>query len=58
MHQRFSRVTTNSAIKGLGLGLYNIRLIIEGHEGRIWAQGEPGVGSTFAFTLPTARVGP
>jgi two-component system, OmpR family, phosphate regulon sensor histidine kinase PhoR len=58
LFQRFSRVTTNPAIKGLGLGLYNSRLIIEGHGGRIWAQSELGVGSTFAFALPTARVGP
>ena len=58
LFQRFSRVTTNSAIKGLGLGLYNSRRIIEGHGGRIWTQSELGVGSTFAFALPTARVGP
>lgn len=58
LFQRFSRVTTNSSVKGLGLGLYNSRLIIEGHGGRIWAQSDPGVGSIFAFTLPAARVGP
>ena len=55
LFQQFSRVTTNPAMKGLGLGLYNSRLIIEDHGGRIWAQSELGAGSTFAFALPIAR---
>jgi signal transduction histidine kinase len=55
LFQRFSRVT-NRSIKGRGLGLYNSRLIVESHGGRIWAQSEVGGGSTFAFALPTARV--
>jgi signal transduction histidine kinase len=55
LFQRFSRVTTDPTIKGLGLGLYNSRLIVEAHGGRIWAQSELGAGSTFAFALPIAR---
>jgi signal transduction histidine kinase len=38
--------------KGLGLGLYISRCIVEAHGGRIWAQSGPGRGSTLCFTLP------
>lgn len=41
-----------SSRTGAGLGLSIAKEIVEVHEGRIWAQSEPGQGSTFHFTLP------
>ena len=38
--------------RGLGLGLYISKSIIEGHGGKIWAESKPGEGAALFFTLP------
>lgn len=54
LFQRFYRAAGNSKPNSLGLGLYNSRLIIEQHGGRIWVESSPGSGSSFRFALPVA----
>jgi signal transduction histidine kinase len=49
--QRFWQVRSNDR-RGVGLGLYITRCIVEAHRGRIWADSPEGVGSTLRFTLP------
>ncbi len=43
---------TESARKGLGLGLFISKELVLRQGGRIWVESEPGQGATFSFTLP------
>jgi signal transduction histidine kinase len=51
--ERFWQIDSETR-RGLGLGLYICKNIVEGHGGRIWGESEPGRGATFRFTLPAS----
>lgn len=44
--------------RGMGLGLYISRCIVEAHGGRIWAESKPGMGTTLHFTLASDPAAP
>lgn len=50
----FERLSPNE-YEGSGLGLATAQRVVQRHQGRIWAEGQPGQGATIWFTLAPPR---
>ncbi|CAN5715769.1 PAS domain S-box protein [soil metagenome] len=52
LFQPFERLVRDEQFPGTGIGLANVKRIVERHRGEVSAEGKPGEGATFRFRLP------
>jgi light-regulated signal transduction histidine kinase (bacteriophytochrome) len=53
----FQRLHSQEQFAGHGIGLASVKRVVERHGGSIRAEGRPGEGATFWFTLPAVGEG-
>jgi putative PEP-CTERM system histidine kinase len=57
MEERLFRPFASTKPKGLGIGLYQCKTIVDAHHGKLEVESEKGRGTTFTVRLPTESVG-
>ena len=55
--ERYRRADDHAEGGNVGLGLFIVRSLTQGHGGKVWAENREGGGAKITFTLPLRRAG-